>query len=555
MDLQFTDKFNATQKSSSIIVNQTYSYINNTGFYALANPTYFQYYYRWARRFAWWYDRYVPDFHNAQQGYFSTGIAHALVDGIANQIVGRKLLLKNTNKELDRTLANDTLKGAYKWSEDVNLTGKIRTLTKFAGALGTSLLKTNVSSNGELWIEPLRFDDFFFRCDFKGELTDVVCLIKSYTDTMPRSVKWADALGERCKQYLQGKYYLVEHRYYKDVTEEVNGEIKKHRVPFVQYQVHTYRGNIINQQSWDMSLQETVRFDSLPSDVRKAINKDYSAVLFGKELRLPFTDLGCDLYRYNEADASLSQQPFGQSILTDILSDLMNYELAFAYAVRDMYNGKGIVFEAKELQTAVSGTNAYSGLEDTLVQYVQSWAEAGKLPIESVQLNLRVAEWREKRNAILEEIAFKLSVSPSSLASFLSDNNARTAREVSTEAGATDSYIEIQRDSLERCVNKCLARVGKYYAWLDEVAVRFAKNGAQNTDAIVDRVIKLKQAGLIDPYEALRQIMFDADESQVEEAYEKLKKYNEEEYTKQQNSMFGSMDFEQTRIGANGEEI
>ena len=552
MDLQFKDGFNATQKSSSIIVNQTYSYINNTGFYALANPTYFQYYYRWARRFGWWYDRYVPDFHNAEQGYFSTGIAHAIVDGIANQIVGRKLLLKNTNKELDRKLANDSLKKAYKWIEEVNFTGRARTLTKFGGALGTSLLKTNVASDCELWLESLRFDDFFFKCDFRGELTDVVCLIKSYTDTMPRAVEWCDNLGENenYQHYLQGKYYLVEHRYYREITEEVNGEVIKHRVPFVKYQVHTYHGNIINNQSWDMSLQDEIRWDSLPAPIRKAINKDYGGVLLGQELRLPFTDLGCDVFRYNEADASLSQQPFGQSILTDILSDLMNYELAFAYAVRDMYQGKGIVFMAKELQTAISGTNSYTGLDDTLVQYVQAWNEQGKLPIEQAQFNIRVAEWKEKRNGILEEIAFKLSISPSSLASFLSDTNARTAREVSTEAGATDSYIEIERDSLERCLNKCLARVGKYYAWEDEVAVRFAKNGVQNVDAIVDRVIKLKNAGLIEPYEALRQIMFDADESQVEEAYEKLKKYNDEEFNKNQNSMFG-MDFNETEIGNN----
>lgn len=549
-DLQFKDAFSATQKSSSIIVNQTYSYINNTGFYALANPTYFQYYYRYARRFAWWYDRYVPDFHNAEQGYFSTGIAHAIVDGIANQIVGRKLLLKNTNREADVSLANESLQKGYKWAKAVNFTGKARNLTKFAGALGTSLLKTNIASNGDLWVEPLRFDDFFFKCDFRGELTDVVCLIKSYTDTLPRQVKWADNFGEDMKQDLSGKYYLVEHRYYKTLTEVVNGETVTHRVPFVAYQVHKYRGNIINQQSWNMSLQEDIRVDSLPRDVRKAINKDYSAVLLGKEIRLPFEDLGCDVYRYNECDASLSQQPFGQSILTDILSDVMDYELAFAYAVRDMYLGKGIVFEAKELQTAISGTNAYTGLDDTLIQYVQSWAETGKLPIENVQFNLRIAEWREKRNMILETIAFKLSVSPSSLASFLSDNNARTAREVSTEAGATDNYIDIQRDSLETCLNNCLARVGKYYGWEDEVAVRFSKNGVQNIDTIVDRVIKLKNAGLIEPYEALRQIMFDADESQVEEAYKKLKEYNESEYTKQQNSMFG-MDFENTQIGGN----
>ena len=196
MDIEMTDKFGATQKSSSIIVNQTYSYINNTGFYALANPVYYNYYYRFARRFGWWYDRFVPDFHNAQQGYFSTGIGHSIVDGIANQVVGRKLLLKNSKRKVDKTLANASLEKGYEWIDKVNFTAKVRTLTKYAGAFGTACLKTNASRNGGLWIEPLRFDDFFFRCDFKGELTDIVCLIKTYTNTEPRSVEWQDTYGE-----------------------------------------------------------------------------------------------------------------------------------------------------------------------------------------------------------------------------------------------------------------------------------------------------------------------------------------------------------------------
>ena len=544
---QEQDKFNEIHKSSSILVNQTYSYINNTGFYALANPTYYQYYYRYVRRFAWWYDKYVPDFHNAQQGYFSTGIAHAIVDGVANQIVGRKLLLKNAHKEQDKTLANNSLKKGYEWAEKVQFTAKARTLTKFAGALGTACLKTNVTSKGELWVEPLRFDDFFFKCDFRGELTDIVCLIKSYTDTMPRQVQWIDDYGENLQQCLLGKYYLVEHRYFKELTEELNGEIVRHNVPFVKYQVHKYVGNITNQQSWNLNKQEQIRFDSLPTEIRKAINRDYSAVLIDKELRLPFNDLGCDIYRYNDSDGSLSQQPFGQSILTDILSDLMEYELSFAYAIRDMYAGKGIVFMGKEMQTASTGTTAYRGMEDTIIQYVQSWNESGKLPIENVQFNLRVAEWREIRNKCLESIAFKLNISPSSLASFLSDNTARTAKEVSVESGATDTYIDIQRASLEHCLNSCLARVGKYSGWVDDVQIRFAKSGVQNIDAIVDRVIKMKNARLIEPYEALRQIMVDADESQVEEAYKKLKAYNEEEDLQKQNSLF-DMDYG-TKIG------
>lgn len=546
---EFKDMFSATQKSSSIIVNQTYSYINNTGFYALANPTYFNYYYRFARRYAWWYDRYVPDFHNAQQGYFSTGIAHAIVDSIANLIVGRKLLLQNAGKEHDTTVANKSLKAGYKWTKQVDFTGKARALTKYAGALGTSALKTNIGRNSELWIEPLRFDDFFFKCDFRGELTDFVCLIKSYADTLPRQA-FSESYGEDLKQSLIGKYYLVEHRYYKTLKEIVNGVLITHEVPFVKYQVHKYNGNITNAQSWNMSLNETIRADSLPKEIRQAIGKDYSVFMLDQEQRLPFEDLGVDLYRYNGQDCTLSQQPFGQSILADIISDVMDYEIAFAYAFRDMYQGKGTVFMAKELQTALSGNNAYQGLEDTLITLVNSWQENGKLPLEQVQFNLRVSEWREKRNECYESIAMKLSISPSSLASFLSDNTARTAKEISTESGATDNYIEIQRGDLETVLNKCLARVGKFYGWEDEVEVRFAKIGSQNLDTIIDRVIKLTSAGLMHPYDALRQIMVDADEYEVKEAYDRLQAYNQEREQQQANSMFG-MDFNETNIGKN----
>lgn len=542
-DNEFKDKFSGTQKNSSIIVNQTYSYINNTGFYALANPTYYNYYYRFVRRYAWWYDRYVPDFHNAQQGYFSTGVAHAIVDGIANQIVGRKILFKRAG-EVESLQKSDSLRRAYEWGTQAQFTSKIRELTKYSGALGTSCMKSNVDSHGEIWLEALRLDDFFFKTDFKGNLTEITCLIKSYTDTQRQRVeKWADSYGENSKLELGGKYYLIEKRFYKNIKEIVKGVMTSHDVPFVVYQIHKYNGTITNAQTWNVNFQESVRFDSLPSCVKKAIINDYATVMFDKPQRLPFTDLGCDLYRYNGNDGSLSQQPFGQSILTNLISDLMEYDLAFSYSVRDMYQGKGTVFMAKELQTAASGQSAYQGLEDTLITLVNSWQADGKLPIDKVQFDLRVAEWREKRNAIYESIAMKLNISPSSLASFLSDNTARTAKEVSTESTATDNYVDIQRESLESTLNRTLKRIGNYYGWADTIEVRWAKATGQGIDQVVDRVIKLKSAGLIEPKEALRQIYIDLDESQIDAMYESLMAYNEQEYQKQSNSMFG-MDYE-----------
>lgn len=533
-------------KSSSIIVNQTYSFINNTGFYAMANPVYYNYYYRFARRYGWWYDRYVPDFHNAEQGYFSTGLAHSLVDGIANQIIGKKLLLQNAGYETDKSLSNESLKKAYKWAEEACLTSKLRELTKYAGAIGTALLKANLKG-GDVWLEPLRFDDFFFETDFTGDLVDVTCLIKSYTDTKPKGVQWQEKQGNELAQALANKYYLVERRYFKELTEDVNGEMVKHRVPYVVYQVHKYNGNITNAQSWNMSLQETIDPQSLPRDVKKSIGRDFSVLRLGVEQRLPFREhLGCVLVPYNDGDASLSQQPFGQSILADILSDLMDFDLSFSYMVRDMYQGKGTVFAGKELQTKTSGMNAFTGLDEAMITWLNNWNDGSKLPLEKVQFEMRTSEWRDKCSAILERIATKLNISPSSIASYLSDNTARTAKEVTTESSATDNYIDIQRGCIGARVNKLLKVIGEYYGWADDVELRFAKGGSQNIDTIIDRVIKLVNAGLMHPFTALKSIMFDADEWEVEEEYKKIQEYQAERQKQQQmqnETLFGNMDF------------
>lgn len=547
-----SNDFSATQKSSSIIVNQTYSYINNTGFYALANPVYYDYYYRFARQYAWWYDNYVPDFHNANQGYFATGLAHTLVDGIANLICGAEIKLKNAGKSCDKIKANESLKSAYSWASDCDFTGTLRRAVKYAGALGTSLLKANVRKGSEIWTQALRLDDFFFESDFDGTLKDVVCLIKSYTDTRPSNIKWADNYGEENHQEcLSHKYYLVEHRYFKEITELVNGKVKEHRVPYVRYAIHKYSGSITNVQSWNMGLQEEMDFDSVPKNIRKSIAREFSTINLrdkDREERLPFFEsLGCELIRYNSDDGSLSQQPFGQSILAYIKSDLMNYDLAFSYAVRDMYQGKGTVFLPKELQTAMSGMNTFTGLEDSIINWVNT-IDGDKLPMAQVQFNLRVAEWREKQSSIYETIAVKLNISPSSIAGFLTDNTARTAKEVSTESGQTDNYIDIQRGCISPAINRFLKTIGLFYGWCDTVEVRFAKSGSQNIDTIIDRVIKLKNAGLVTDYEALKMINIDDDEWEIEDKYEKLKAFNEERERKQAQMSFG-MDFSNdTRI-------
>lgn len=548
-----------SQKSSSILVNETYSYINNSMFYALAPAGYYNYFYNQVRRYLNWYDGYVPTFHNSENGIFSTGMAHALVDSVANLIVGSKVMLQNLHKETDPNVANNSLKQAYEWADKSKLTSVLRRGVTYAGASGTSLCKLNVKS-GNIWIEALRQDDFFFETDFAGELQSVTCLIKSYTDTSSKVKQLNDLKKQTDPKYdsscdLSNMYYLVESRYFKESKEKVKvvnkktGEItevvKKVRVPYVRYAVHQYNGSITNAQLWSPTLQTRLDFkNNVPQHIRKMILDDYSALPFDTEQRLPFADsLGCVLLRYNGGDGSLPQQPFGQSILKNLLSYCMGFDLQYSYMIRDLYQGKGTVFVAKELQTGVGNPNALSGLDESMYTAIPILDDkSGKLPIDKVQFDLRVGEWVATRNAIYESIATQLGISPSSIAGYLSDNTARTAKEVSTESTTTDNYIEIQRGILTPYINDLLKVVGSFYGWQDEVGVRWAKSGTNNMDTLIDRIIKLKSAGLITQYDALKMYMVDADESEIAEADRRLTEFNERQANMQaqmSDRMFG----------------
>jgi hypothetical protein len=144
------------------------------------------------------------------------------------------------------------------------------------------------------------------------------------------------------------------------------------------------------------------------------------------------------------------------------------------------------------------------------------------------------------------------------LASFLSDNTGRTAKEVTVESSSTDNYIEIQRGSIETPINNLLKTIALFYGWQDAVEIRFAKGGSQNVDTVIDREIKLVQAGLRHPHTALENIMIDADTWEIEEEWQRIQIYQQEQQQikeRMQSDMFGSMDFTgNTQLGGANEQ-
>jgi hypothetical protein len=532
-----SNTFPQMSRSSSIVVNQTYSWINNAGFYSAVNATYYAYYYNNVRRLAYWLDGFVPTFHKEENGIFSTRLANSLVNSISEAIFGRELLFKNVGLERDENLDNDSLKKTGDWSKESNFQTEAKKALKYAQGLGTSLIKLNISE-GKLWPEAVRLDYFYFEVDAKGDLQEVTCLLKAYTDV---------SKGE---QKEQQNYYVVEKRFYKlekekgferDRLNDLKPKETIVKVPYVAYQVHKFYGNILNNQVYDTSLRETVRWDSIPKKVRDSIKKDYSVIKIGEDQELPFKKhLGAYIVTADEGNISLPQAfPFGTSILENIVSYLMGYDIAYSYFFRDMYMGKATVLIPKFMQNNAGGKvgnrafiDPFQGLDQALFTTYETTSQE-KQVVEQIQFNLRSQEWVQVRDYLVENIAMTLQLSPRTIASFLTGGSIKTATQVSSEDSSSVSFIEVRRAVFEKPLNRLLKDVKEFLNLQDQVEVRFSKEGVINYDQLIQRVGSLMQMGLIDLYSALKEIMIDADEAQVKERFEAIKKEQAEKMEEQ----------------------
>jgi hypothetical protein len=511
---------NSGQAYAAVAVNQTFNFTNNSMFYALVNPNYYDYYWRIVRVDLAWYDGYVIGFHNVQNGIASTHIGTSIVKNVAQQIFGKNVTYKNgaatTSNSALNFIAND-------WAIKVNADVQWKLDIEYTLAAGTSIIKTNQNGK-DLWIEAVRADYFYFETDFMGNINDVTFFIKSYINTNASNTPSQDGVN----------YFLVEHRYYRDMPKYVklnsldtktNQEkeivVKQidRNVPVVEYQVHRYVGQMLNNVNMSsLRLERGLNWTDIPKGVREIIKKDYTAYRVNEPLRLPFTDLGCDLVR-NGRYGSVPQAQFGESILTNVRGYLTEYEMMNAYSVRDMFNGQGQVGVPKALsQGDVSkqnyGSSIYSDSKMNYQTYVGN--PDTQKPI-ITQFNLRGEEWETIKDDILKKIATTIGMAPKLLASYLANSGAiKTATQIDSDDGSVISFIENKRGVFEPSFNSCLKRILKFYGFADSVEIKFGTPSLINKQDVLKTAYFEYNNGLIDLRECLSQIFPDADEQQLD---------------------------------------
>ncbi len=512
-DIGLNSKQFASLKYMNWAVNQTFTYANNSQFYALVNPTYYDYYNRIVRLNLEWFDGYVLGFHNQQNGIMSTRIATALVNGIIGNVFQKKLVFDR----VDKTSDYKALDKLNEWMEKDNFLGKVKLASKYSGASGTSVIKLNQSYK-DIYTQPLRQDQFFYETDFQGNITKITTFLKAYVNVF-------NTTDEEKEQ----NFFVVEKRYYStdiDIptrVENLNGEIKTYYkkpsepVPVVEYKVLYYQGRMFENSMASKARQQTLSFHDLPKGFKDIIKKDFTALRFDTPCLLPFKDLGCYVLQINGQDPTIPNGMFGASFLTDIRSCLVEYELICAYALRDLYNSQGRIGIPKSL--SMNDVNGQGIYDISMSNYETFSGDPDKQKPIITQFEIRANEWSLKKDDCLKKMATILGMSPKVIASYINPRGGfgKTATEVENDEASSQTFIEDKRTNLIVCLNRVISTILKFYGYYQHISARFIEGENRMSPLQVKTIIFKYQQGLIDLKETLRELNPNATESEVDD--------------------------------------
>lgn len=515
-------QFSDFQKGLTQVINNTFSYANNSLFLAMANQGFRDYLEKYVGVSAQWLDGYVRGFHDNNTGIISTHMANSIIQNLTRQILGEKVYFS----KFDSTCSDEDLIKCSRVMSNANMESAIYSLIGYSLAMGTSVIKINKTDDGKIWWETSRVDNCFYRTNFRGECVDATFYIKRYVNT----------------QKSNDNYYVVEHRYYKTIDKPIiykmsNGTFyaphkKGDRVAYCQYEVGRVQGMVLNN-ILPSNIQKGLNWKELPSSIRKAIREDYGVMRINEEMELGLTNIGVEILTNNYQDLGVPTAMFGQSILVSIQSELLSYDYAFSCMVRDMYNGKGIVLIPKNMTMSdgIGRGGELSGLDKNKYETIKGLDPDKQSPI-VVQHDLRGEEWKEILNSLLQVIATKIGV-PASFLAVPSKQVVRTATEIESTDDLGVGFINSIRENTYRILNRILETTLSYVGIPGNIKISFAMPSIVNKDRLLNRVRIKYDAGFINLRNALKELNPDFDENQINELYSQI--LNERPETLQNN--------------------
>lgn len=405
-------------------------YVNNT-FYLLAPEYYFAFYSIYLNRCLACYDGWVNGFHNRQAGLVPQRLLPAVASGLNNMLFANGI-------DFTGDLADTNF--AIKWAKRTALYRTLKKAHKYAIAGGTSLIKTN-RANGELFVSAHRIDTFFADFDSVGDIIRVKVFFDAVHNTVPNK--------------KTAHYGICEERYFNDKGE-----------PCVKITVYRAVGNLqtsVNNRPKE-AYGEEVKWAQLPFEVKQHIKTYYPSVVIGEEQYLPFaTSLGCRVLRFTDDIPQVPNLPLGQPIGDILFTENFQYDQMKYFEKNEVDLARARALIPEQMWNKDDDQQDYRALSERFYQKVSSIAGDND-KVTPIQFALRGEDIRKQKENIYKDIALKLNISASSVASFLSEGaGARTATEIVSERTKSDTWIKGQIELNAPAIDEMLEEVMRFY--------------------------------------------------------------------------------------------
>lgn len=403
-------------------------YVNNT-FYLLAPEYYYQFYAVYLNRCLACYDGWVNGFHNKKSGLVPQRMLQSLANGLNNMLFA---------KGIDFNGADRDYQFAVQWAKKTKFYKSLKKAHKFAIGGGTSLLKAN-RENKELYVTAHRIDTFFADVDASGKIVSVKVFFDAIHNTNPSGSKT--------------HYGICEERYF-------NREGK----PCVRASVYSSTSLQTEAQSRQTAGCKCVNWEELPRNIKTYIKNHYPSIMIGEEQYLPFPNsLGCQLIRFTDDIPQIPNTPFGQPIGDILFTENFQYDQMKYFEKNEVDLARARALIPEEMWNKDDPDYDGRALNERFYQRVAS-SNGDNDKVQPIQFLLRGEDIKTQKENIYKDIAFKLNVSASSVASFLSEGaGAKTATEIISERTKSDTWITGQINLNAPEINELLKEIMFYY--------------------------------------------------------------------------------------------
>lgn len=418
-------------ESSNSKENNIISFSVNNPFYLFA-PTYYKTY----------YSTYLNTCLKYYDGNFNVRFSDKAVytNNLCLQSIVRGLKNKQFANGIDFTGDDEPRNYMVDWAKKTKLLKTLKRFYEYSFAGGTGLLMINRGKGNRLYFSAHRIDNFFVDVTPSGQIEKVQIFQDVIHDTTQES------------EDTRNHYMIMIERYF-------NKENKAVEV------LNVYRGtgNIQTegQSKFEANLSP-LSWTAIPQNIRAIIKKEYPLVIMGQENYLPFNgDLGCALYSWTDGNPRIPNSVLGQPIADTLQNESVQYD-QLKY------------FEKVEVKLARARANVSSEyvnqddpeqdttLDPEFYTVVETGMENGG--ITPIQFAMRADQIKTQKENIMRDMAFKLNVSASTIASFLSEGNgSKTATEVINERTTTDSFFKDQKRAFEEATQHLVDLVRFYY--------------------------------------------------------------------------------------------